>query len=83
MTKKSMGTLISKTTLQTLGVDVSPHLFRHAAASTAAAEPGMPPGLVSAMLGHTANRITEEHYNRALSINAGRMLQTTLDEDMS
>lgn len=35
-TYKNLGTLISKITLQTLGVDVSPHLFRTAAASMAA-----------------------------------------------
>ena len=37
ITKKNLGTLVSKITLATLGVDVSPHLFRTAAASTAAA----------------------------------------------
>jgi hypothetical protein len=36
MTTKNIGTLISKVTFETLGVDVSPHLFRTAAASTAA-----------------------------------------------
>src|SRR5271168_1242313 len=35
-TTKNLGTLISKITLQTIGVDVSPHLFRTAAATTAA-----------------------------------------------
>lgn len=80
MTKKPLGTLISKITQQTLGVDVSPHLFRHAAASTAAAGPGTPPGLASAMLGHTDSRITEEHYIRPRIINAARMLQAIVDE---
>src|SRR5262249_18092357 len=37
LTAKNLGTLISKITLETIGVDVSPHLFRTAAASTAAA----------------------------------------------
>ena len=36
MIKKAIGTLVSKITFETLGVDVSPHLFRTAAASTAA-----------------------------------------------
>ena len=40
MTTKNLGTLVSKITLETLGVDVSPHLFRTAAASTAAAYGG-------------------------------------------
>ncbi len=36
LTAKNLGTLVSKITLETVGVDVSPHLFRTAAASTAA-----------------------------------------------
>jgi hypothetical protein len=35
-TNENLGILVSKVTLETLGVDVSPHLFRSAAASTAA-----------------------------------------------
>src|SRR5262249_20429473 len=68
MTKKSVGTLISKITLETLGVDVSPHLFRTAAASTAAAYGGDTPHLASALLNHTDPRVTEEHYNRASTV---------------
>lgn len=79
LTKKPLGTLISKITLRTLGIDVSPHLFRHAASSTVAAEPGMPPGLASSMLGHTGHRIDEDHYNRANSISAARLLQQIIE----
>jgi integrase len=43
ITTKNLGTLISKITLETVGVDVSPHLFRTAAASTAAAYAGNTP----------------------------------------
>jgi integrase len=73
MTTKNIGTLISKITFETLGVDVSPHLFRTAAASTAAAYGGSTPHLASAVLNHTDPRVTEEHYNRATSIGAGRI----------
>ena len=52
MTAKNLGILISKITLETLGVDVSPHLFRTAAASTAAAYGGNTPHLASALLNH-------------------------------
>jgi site-specific recombinase XerD len=45
MTAKNLGTLISKITLEAIGVDVSPHLFRTAAASTAAAYGGNTPRL--------------------------------------
>jgi integrase len=70
MTTKNMGTLISRITLATLGVDVSPHLFRTAAATSAAAYGGQTPNLASAVLGHSDPRVTEEHYNRASSVTA-------------
>lgn len=73
MTTKNLGTLISKITLQTLGVDVSPHLFRTAAASTAAVYGGKTPHLASALLNHSDPRVTEEHYNRASSMSAGKI----------
>jgi hypothetical protein len=65
MTQNNLSTLISKITFQTIGVDVSPHLFRTAAASTAAAYGGSTPHLASALLNPTDPRVTEEHYNRA------------------
>jgi len=73
LTTKNLGTLISKITLETIGVDVSPHLFRTAAASTAAAYGGNTPHLASAVLNHTDSRVTEEHYTRATSMGAGRI----------
>jgi integrase len=73
MTTKNLGTLISKITLETLGVDVSPHLFRTAAASTAAMYGGNTPHLASALLNHTDPRVTEEHYNRASSVSASKI----------
>jgi integrase len=73
MTTKNIGMLISKITFETLGVDVSPHLFRTAAASTAAAYGGNTPHLASALLNHTDPRVTEEHYNRASSVSASKI----------
>jgi len=73
MTTKNLGTLVSRITLETLGVDVSPHLFRTAAASTAAAYGGNTPHLASALLNHRDPRVTEEHYNRASSISASKI----------
>jgi integrase len=71
LTAKNLGTLISKLTLKTIGTDVSPHLFRTAGASTAAVYGGKYPHLASALLGHRDPRVTEEHYNRATSLEAG------------
>jgi integrase len=65
MTTKNLGTLISKLTRETIGIDVSPHLFRTAGASTAAVYVGNHPHLASALLNHRDPRVTEEHYNRA------------------
>ena len=68
---KNLGTLVSKVTRETIGVDVSPHLFRTVGASTAAAYGGKHPHLASALLNHRYTRVAEEHYNRAMSMSAG------------
>jgi integrase len=82
-TTKNLGTLISKITYRTLGVDVSPHLFRTAAATTAAMYGGSTPHLASAVLGHTDPRVTEEHYNRATSIEAAKSYAEIIRQYMS
>jgi site-specific recombinase XerD len=69
-TTKNLGTLISKITFRTIGVDVSPHLFRTAAATTAAMYGGDNPYLASAVLGHHDSRVTYENYIRAKTVNA-------------
>jgi integrase len=68
MTVKNLGTLISKLTCETIGVDVSPHLFRTAGVSTAAVYGRKNPHLASALLGHRDKRIVEQHYNYATSL---------------
>jgi integrase len=79
-TKKNLGSLISKLTRETIGVDVSPHLFRTAAATTAAAYATHLPHLASAILGHSDERITEEHYNLAGSVHAAKVLADIIAE---
>jgi integrase len=71
-TRKNLGTLISKVTGETIGVDVSPHLFRTAAASTAVARGGPTPHLASAILNHSNPRVTSEHYERGSSASAAQ-----------
>ncbi len=78
-TIKNMGTLVSKITEQTLGVDVSPHLFRMAAETTAAVYGTSTPHLASGVLGHRDKRITEEHYNRARSLHAAAILADIIE----
>jgi site-specific recombinase XerD len=73
MSYASMGELITETTRMTIGVAVSPHLFRSAGATTLATRVGDRPHAGSALLHHGPNG-PQENYNRASCITAGRSL---------
>jgi integrase len=75
MSYVQVGIVIKATTLSTVGVDLSPHLFRTAAASTAATLCGDNPHLASALLHHTHPSVTNAHYNRATSLTAAESLR--------
>jgi site-specific recombinase XerD len=62
--------LISATTLATVGVKVSPHLFRTSVVSSTACLAGQNPHLGSALLHHTDLDLTTKHYNRATCLSA-------------
>jgi hypothetical protein len=79
-TYKNLGTLISKITLRRVGVDVSPHLFRSAAASTAAVKLPSFPYLATALLGQADERIADEHYKRTTSFSAGNVYGNLVQE---
>jgi site-specific recombinase XerD len=66
---KYVAKLIGATTLSTVGVKVSPHLFRTSAASAAAVYGGDNPFLGGAVLHHADPRVTQD-YNRATSLSA-------------
>jgi site-specific recombinase XerD len=70
ITDKHVARLIGATTLSTVGVKVTPHLFRTSAASAAAVYGGDNPNLGSAVLHNADRRVTLEHYNRATSLTA-------------
>jgi integrase len=70
--------VLTETTRSTVGVAVSPHLFRTAIASSAAIHGGANPHLASALLHHTDAHVTEAHYNRASSISAGEGLRSII-----
>jgi site-specific recombinase XerD len=74
MTYSAVESAISHTTLATLGIDISPHLFRTAGASSCAVYAGDHPHLASALLNHTDPAVTQEHYNRASSLSAAESL---------
>jgi hypothetical protein len=61
--------LITQITSETLGMAISPHLFRTADATTAADAQSEMPYLATALLGHTHPRIADEHYKRNSSLN--------------
>lgn len=65
---------ISKRTKELLGVAISPHLFRDAAATTLARTDAASARLIKPILGHSSERIAEQHYIRADTIEAGRGL---------
>jgi site-specific recombinase XerD len=65
ITDKQLARVIRMTTLSTVGVEVSPHLFRTSGVSTAAAYGGDNPHLGSALLHHTDPEVTTANYNRA------------------
>jgi hypothetical protein len=67
--------VIKTTTVTTVGVDVSPHLFRTSAASTVATRGGDNPHLASALLHHTHTIVTNACYNRASSSSAAESLR--------
>jgi integrase len=70
ITPKQLARLIRKTTFSTVGVAVSPHLFRTSGVSAAASYGGDNPHLASALLHHTHPSLTNEHYNRATCLTA-------------
>lgn len=74
MSYASMGELITEITRMTVGVAVSPHLFRAAGVTTLATRAGNKPHAGSALLHHRPGPVTQENYNRALCITAGKSL---------
>jgi integrase len=75
MSYASMGELITETTRKTSGVNVNPHLFRTSGVTTLATRAGDKPHAGSALLHHRPGPVTQENYNRASSITAGKSLR--------
>ena len=69
MTKRKVGSLVTQITQETVGIAISPHLFRTSDATTAADAMSDMPYFASALLGHSNPRITDEHYKRNSSLN--------------
>jgi site-specific recombinase XerD len=80
MAEYSIREVITETTRSTLGVAISPHLFRTSASTTAAIHAGDKPHLGSAILHHSHPTVTLENYNRASSISAGRAYREIIQQ---
>lgn len=75
-----VGRRIPLLTERMIGMNVPPHFFRDALATTFAREsPELARG-TKAMLGHTDHRMSERHYNHAQAIEAGRSFSEILLE---
>ena len=71
----SIADLIPEITRMAAGIAVNPHLFRTAGVTTLATRAGDKPHAGSALLHHGPNSpVTQENYNRASCITAGRSL---------
>jgi site-specific recombinase XerD len=74
MSYASMGEVITETTKMTLGINVNAHLFRTAGVTTLATRAGNKPHAGGALLHHRPGPGTQENYNRASCISAGKSL---------
>jgi integrase len=75
---KQVAHSVRATTLSSVGVAISPHLFRTCAASSAAIHCGDNPHLASALLHHTHPNVTNAHYNRATSLTAAESFRKVI-----
>lgn len=78
LTDKAIYRIITARTREAFGQPVNPHLFRHCAATTIAIlQPGRI-GVARDLLGHASLATTNEHYNKARSIEASRLYARVL-----
>ena len=80
MTYGSIYNVVTSVTEATIGVAISPHGFRYAAATTAAWKAGTMPNLASGILQHQDRRVTDASYIRATSFEAAQQLGKMLRE---
>jgi integrase len=74
--------IITETTRKSLGVPISPHLFRVCAVSMAYLYAGDQPHLAAGILQHTDPSVTEAHYNRARGASFGRAFSELVERQL-
>jgi site-specific recombinase XerD len=79
----NLGARISRLTKAMLGVAVSPHLFRDAAATTIARERPAQARAIAGILGHSSLRTAERHYIHAKCLDASRSYTALIEADLA
>jgi len=69
---------IKKVTLRFVGKPVSPHLFRHCAATSIAEAAPELAHIIQYVLGHTTSVTSDHHYKRVTSLEASRRLTAAI-----
>jgi site-specific recombinase XerD len=82
MTYDGVARAITEMTRSAVGTDVSPHMFRTSAASSAALHAGDNLHLGSALLHHRDKRTTEKHYNCASNLSAAQSLRDLIQNQL-
>ena len=75
LSKSGARIAIETSTEKTVGVAISPHIFRDCAATTIAFLAPTEVHIIMSILGHTSLRTSQKHYNHATSIMAGNRHQ--------
>lgn len=83
MTYHAVAAAIERTTRRSIGIGLNPHMFRTAAASTAAIHSGDKPNLATALLHHCDERTAERHYNLASSLSAATAFGEVIKNEIS
>ena len=78
--KAAIGHHISRLTERGLGIRITPHLFRHAAANTIADTAGADGRIIRPLLGHVSDATAQRYYILADQINASRQYQRVVRE---
>jgi site-specific recombinase XerD len=76
---QDFGARVRDVTKKLLGISVTPHFFRDAAATTLARESPTDAKLIRSVLGHLSFDVAEQHYIQAQRIEAGRDYAAVLE----
>ena len=70
---------LRKVTERELGIPINPHLFRDCAMTSVAIDDPVHIRIMQPLLGHSTMATSEQHYNQATAIDAGRQYQAMIE----